>query len=379
MAAEHAARRGRRCRRGARAGRRGGRGTAARPVPARKQRSCESALRATGSPASRASARTSGLRRARRAGSAGARASRGSARRACRSGPWPGRRPRRRRPSARARARSGRWPASRRRGGRRTSSIASRRTWPLQRTHGFGVRPAACSASHGSTTPARNSSRRSSVKCGRPMRCASARAPRTASAEQHERSPSFSGSRHSSSVTATRLARRPQQRGDGASRRRRSWRRACGRRSARAARRPAARRAERAVQRVGRQVGGVELAGAQPAELGGDRRAAHARRLEERRAAHELDRGARGGDRRPAARGLEPGVGDPVAVDRDRRCTRSPQAAPPAAPECDPAGTCPRPQGLLRCSANRSSGIRNQVCANPSQAPGPFHPMMGTQ
>ena len=55
--------------------------------------------------------------------------------------------------------------------------------------------------SHGSTTPARNSSRRSSVKCGRPSPCATRRAPRTAAAEQHDRSPSFSGSAHSSSVT----------------------------------------------------------------------------------------------------------------------------------------------------------------------------------
>ena len=50
-----------------------------------------------------------------------------------------------RRPSAARRARSGRWRASRPRAGRPSSSIASRRTLPLQRTHGFGVSPAAWS------------------------------------------------------------------------------------------------------------------------------------------------------------------------------------------------------------------------------------------
>ena len=55
---------------------------------------------------------------------------------------------------------------------------------------------------NGSTTPARNSRRRSSVKCGRPSPWASARAWETALAEQHEPSASFSSSAHSSSVTA---------------------------------------------------------------------------------------------------------------------------------------------------------------------------------
>src|SRR2546423_1388817 len=81
--------------------------------------------------------------------------------------------------------------------------MASRRTEPLQRTHGLGVSPASWSRSHGSTTPARNSARRSSVKCARPMPWASARAERTALAEQHDASESFSGEAHSSSVTAT--------------------------------------------------------------------------------------------------------------------------------------------------------------------------------
>ena len=40
---------------------------------------------------------------------------------------------------------------------------------PLQRTHGFGVSPAAWSASQRSTTPARNSARRSIDRCGMPQ------------------------------------------------------------------------------------------------------------------------------------------------------------------------------------------------------------------
>ncbi len=52
------------------------------------------------------------------------------------------------------------------------------------------------------TTPARNSSRRSIVKCGSSIAWASARAWATAVAEQQLRSASFSRSAHSSSVTA---------------------------------------------------------------------------------------------------------------------------------------------------------------------------------
>ena len=125
VAAELRAARGRRSRRAARAGRRGARGTRARPVPARKQRSCESGLRATGSPASRASRAHLGLASARRAGSACARATRGRQR-----GEHVGLVLGRvgggaQQAVGRACARSGRWPAPRRRGGRR--GRASRR------------------------------------------------------------------------------------------------------------------------------------------------------------------------------------------------------------------------------------------------------------
>ena len=74
---------------------------------------------------------------------------------------------------------------------------------------------------------------------------------------------------------------------------------------------------ERARQGVGRDLGGVQLAGAQPAECGGDLRGPHARRVEHGRAADELHRRAGRGVRGAAARGLEAGVGHPVARDGD--------------------------------------------------------------
>ena len=82
------------------------------------------------------------------------------------------------------------------------SSIASKRTRPLQRTHGLGVRPAASSSTKSSTTSLRKPSRTSSVTCGSPILCASARAPVTACGEQQLFVPSVPGSDHSSSVTA---------------------------------------------------------------------------------------------------------------------------------------------------------------------------------
>ena len=120
-------------------------------------------------------------------------------------------------------------------------------------------------------------SRRSSVKCGRPIQCASARAPGTACGEQQERSPSVDGSAHSSSVTATTsspaLAR--ELRGDRAvdAAAHRDERAAAGcARSDGAPSRTAA--PERAVQRVGGQVGAVAARRAQAAERVGDVRRA---------------------------------------------------------------------------------------------------------
>jgi hypothetical protein len=69
-------------------------------------------------------------------------------------------------------------------------------------------------------------------------------------------------------------------------------------------------------QRLGRQLGGVELAGAQPAQRVGDRVRADARGVEHGRPAHQLDGGAPCRDGRTAARRLEAGLGDAVALDR---------------------------------------------------------------
>ena len=271
-------------------------------------------------------------------------ASPATARTACRPGPWPGRR-RSAAARPRSRARSGRWRARRPRARRRTSSIASSRTWPLQPTHGFGVSPAACPASHGSTTPARNSSRRSSVKCGMPIPCASERATRTACAEQHDASASLASSAHSSSVTATALAAACEQRGhrrvDAAAH---GDQRAAGIGRERGA--GACGRAQRAVQRVGGQLGGVQLARRQPAELVGDRGRADARGVEHatrpRRARPPPSR------RRSRRRSRRP-------RSRRRRRRRPRRAARPSRGRRTrlrrrlrraPAGACPFPRGL---------------------------------
>ena len=148
------------------------------------------------------------------------------------------------------------------------------------------------------------------------MRWATERASRTAWAEQHEASASFSGSAHSSSVTATDPSRH-QQRGDSrvdaaAHRHQRAV-------STRRHRRVGARRgAERAVQRVGGQVGGVELAGRQPAQLGGDLVRADACRVEHVRALDQRHDRRAGGGHGAAARGLEAGGGHALAVDPQR-------------------------------------------------------------
>ena len=108
------------------------------------------------------------------------------------------------------------------------------------------------------------------------------------------------------------------------------------------------------MQRVGDQVGGVELARREPAELLGDLVRADARGVEQRLALDERDGGRGRGGERAAARGLEAREGDPVALDAQRDPDRSPQAAPPAAPSCPPVTGTPRPAGALRCSAKRS-------------------------
>ena len=76
--------------------------------------------------------------------------------------------------------------------------------------------------------------------------------------------------------------------------------------------------AERAVQRVGDQVGGVELARRQAAELGGDGLRAHARGVEHVRAVEQRDRGRAGRRHRPAAGSLEARAHHPLAFDGER-------------------------------------------------------------
>ena len=72
------------------------------------------------------------------------------------------------------------------------------------------------------------------------------------------------------------------------------------------------------MERVGGQVGGVELARRQPAELGGDGVRAHARGVEHVRVLDQRDGGRAGRRHRPAAGGLEARAHHPLAVDGER-------------------------------------------------------------
>ena len=76
--------------------------------------------------------------------------------------------------------------------------------------------------------------------------------------------------------------------------------------------------AERPVQRVGREVGRMELAGAEASQLGGDVRCADSGRVEDVRAVQELDGGGCGGQRGAASGGIERRLRDPLALHGDR-------------------------------------------------------------
>ena len=80
----------------------------------------------------------------------------------------------------------------------------------------------------------------------------------------------------------------------------------------------ARRRAERAVQRVGGEVGRVQLARREAAELTGDGGGGDARRGEQRRARDERDGRRAGRRQRTAALGVEAGGADPIPVDAHR-------------------------------------------------------------
>ena len=119
--------------------------------------------------------------------------------------------------------------------------------------------------------------------------------------------------------------------------------------------------AERAVQGIGGELGGVALGGAEPAELRFDLLGADPRGLEQRDAADQADGGAAGGDRRAAATRVEAGIEDPAGgaalIDASEMRTRSPQAAPPAAPVCASGGMWPRRSGRSRCCCKLSEAL----------------------
>ena len=71
------------------------------------------------------------------------------------------------------------------------------------------------------------------------------------------------------------------------------------------------------MQCIGREVGGVQLAGAQPAQLGRDDACADAGGVEDVGAVDEIDRGGRRGLRGAAARRVEGGLRDAVPLDAE--------------------------------------------------------------
>ena len=156
----------------------------------------------------------------------------------------------------------------------------------------------------GRRRPRGTASRRSSVRCGRPMPWATIRARRTALAEQQLASASFSASRHSSSVTQTTSA--PERCASSAATAESTPPDIATRTRSRPVRRGARLRrggpAQRLVQRVGGQVGGVQLArrSARPARRrrrgrsrGRRRAAARRRRARPRRSRRRSPRRSR--------------------------------------------------------------------------------------
>ena len=172
-----------------------------------------------------------------------------------------------------------------------------------------------------------------------PRPCASSRAPRTAGRRAAAQLAVVLGIRPQLERHADRLRRvlGDEQRGD------RAVHAAAQRdeRPARLRRQPggACGRAERAVKGVGRELRGVTLGCAEPAQLARDLPRADLRRVEQRRPARERDHGAARRDHRAAPARVEACLRDasrarsPGSIASEMR-TRSPQAAPPAAPVC---------------------------------------------
>ena len=210
---------------------------------------------------------------------------------------------------------------------------------------------------NGSTTPARNGSRRSSVRCGSPIPWASARAWATALAEQQERSASCSGSAHSSSVTATPRRRRGRELGgeravDAAAHRHQRRGRAAGGPSA--ARRGAASAAPSARASASAASSAAwSLPGLRPPSSAAISAGADPRRLEHGAAAGERHRGAPGGGGRAAAVGVKP-----ASVDRRRRPRRDRERQLVAAGPAAAGDRVRRPGGDGRGPGGRSGDAR---------------------
>ena len=243
----------------------------------------------------------------------------------------------------------------RRRAASASSSIASSRTCPLQATQGLGVRPSRWACSQPSTTPARNSSRRSIEKCGMPELVG-------------ERPGSPDGLGRAAAELTVALGVRPQlerhrdrllagvahqQRRHGAvdasaHRHQRASRDAAPAAGTRAGRGP-----ERPVHRVGGQLGGVELR-----RRAGPRAPRRSPRAPTLAASSRFVPRSRPTVALPAAivapqpLASKPassiGRGSPPSLSASEMRTRSPQAAPPAAPVKRPAGVWPRPRGRSR-------------------------------
>ena len=309
-------------------------------------------LRGDRQPARGARARAPRACAARRAGSAAGEATPAPARRACSSGPCRASAATRSRPAAGARVVAGRERVGAEALGElehRVEPHAAVAAHARVRRQPGGVRRRATARRR------RRGTRRAGRARGAAGRArARARERRAPPArEQQLRSPSFSGSDHSSSVTAT--ARVPaQHRRDGAVD-------AAAHRDQQRARAPARARAARAPRRRARGAARRRRArrrGAWPARARRARPRSHRpRRAPPRAAARPLDerhRGAAGGDRACRSRARR--------SRRRRRArrssasetrTRSPQAAPPAAPVWRTGGHHPAPARALEVVAQR--------------------------
>ena len=88
-----------------------------------------------------------------------------------------------------------------------------------------------------------------------------------------------------------------------------------------------------------------------------DGRGRDARRVQQRPALHQLDGGAAGGSHGGATAGVEPRLRHAVLLEPHETRTRSPQAAPPAAPEWGDRASAPRPRGASRWSRREGSCV----------------------